>query len=165
MGTRWLADELMRAGGWRHGSVTLGPALAGALLLELALAGNVDITPDRVRPIALGGPIDPLAAQAMRLIAATSPPVPVRAWIDRLAPGLCERVRARAATRAPGDAGGALRAVAALLCASQGPAAGRAYAAGFPAAACAGERAIEIVRAAVAGAAADATVQVLMVGA
>lgn len=91
-----LADELVLLayddeGSAKLGQPSLGYGLAGALLVELALAGRVDVVDKKVTvldPTPVGVPV---VDEALARIAADKPRK-AKAWVDKLSKGLAEKV-------------------------------------------------------------------------
>lgn len=91
-----LADELVLLayddeGSAKLGQPSLGYGLAGALLVELALAGRVDVVDKKVTvldPTPVGVPV---VDEALARIAADKPRK-AKAWVDKLSKGLTEKV-------------------------------------------------------------------------
>ena len=90
-GTGLLADDLfLMAHNDRTGRPLLQPraaglGLAGALLAELTLLGNVQLSPGGITVLDLSAPAEELALRVLRLLLAEREQLPVRAWLLFLA--------------------------------------------------------------------------------
>ncbi|WP_433089218.1 GOLPH3/VPS74 family protein [Dactylosporangium sp. CA-052675] len=92
-----LADDFLLLALDDHGKNLIGDlrlnyGLAGAVLLDLALAGRVDIAEDRVAVRDATPTGDPVADEALARIAAEEKPRKADAWIQPLADGLRAKV-------------------------------------------------------------------------
>nr|BFE58078.1 GPP34 family phosphoprotein [Dactylosporangium thailandense] len=92
-----LADDFLLLALDDHGKNPIGDlrlnyGLAGAVLLDLALAGRVDIAEDRVTVRDATPTGDPVADEALARIAAGEKPRKADAWIQPLADGLRAKV-------------------------------------------------------------------------
>ncbi|MFK0264491.1 GPP34 family phosphoprotein [Streptomyces angustmyceticus] len=102
---RPLADEVMlhaaaatggRTAVWR---IELSRALAGAVLIDLSLAGRIAMRPDRVTVVRPGPTGDPVQDEAQRRLAHGRRTASPETWVGRLAPPVLVGVQERLVDR------------------------------------------------------------------